>query len=75
MAILVREQIFRDDPILELPAAACSLISKSRGRFTKIIVQGLGPDRFPAAEDVKRLAVHGKHARGVGAIARRRRAY
>ena len=72
MAILVREQSW-DDPILELAAAApirWSPCSRAVGS-TRNHSAGLGaPIDLPAAEDVKRLAVHDKHARWpIGAIA------
>src|SRR5215470_6816207 len=72
MAILVREQIFRDDPVLELrrqPPFTCHHVVAWQVP-PEIIVQVLGSAiDLPAAEDVKRLAVHNEHARwAIGAI-------
>src|SRR5262245_24228977 len=72
MAILVREQIFRNDPVLELrrqPPFTCYHVV-ARQVPPEIVVQVLGSAiNLPAAKDVKRLAVHNEHARGpVGAI-------
>jgi hypothetical protein len=72
MAILVREQIVRDDPVLELrrqPPFACHHVV-ARQVPPEIIVQVLwSAVDLPAAEDVKCLAVHDEHARwSIGAI-------
>src|SRR5271166_5411613 len=72
MAILVREQIFRDNSILELrrqrPFTCHHVVARQVP--PEIIVQVLGSTiDLPAAEDVKRLAVHDEHARwSIGAI-------
>src|SRR5262245_3340788 len=72
MAILVREQIFRDDPVLELrrqPPFTCYHVVAWQVP-PEIVVQVLGSAiNLPAAKDVKRLAVHNEHARRpIGAI-------
>src|SRR5882762_2368499 len=72
MTILVREQIFRDDPVLELrrqrPFTCHHVVARQVP--PEIIVQVLGSAiDFPAAEYFKRLAVHDEHARWpIGAI-------
>src|SRR5262245_37005059 len=72
MARLVREQILRDDPVLELrrqPPFTCYHVV-ARQVPPKIVVQVLGSAiNLPAAKYVKRLAVHNEHARWpIGAI-------
>ena len=66
MPILVREQILRHDPVLELrrqPPFTCHHVVAGQVP-PEIIVQSLGSAiDLPAAEDVKRLAVHDEHAR------------
>jgi hypothetical protein len=72
MAILVREQILRHDPILELrrqpPLARHHVVARQVP--PEIIVQVLGAAvDFPAAQDIERLTVHDEDARRpVGAV-------
>ena len=72
MAILVREQVLRHDPVFELwwqPPFTCHHVV-ARQVPPEIVVQVLGSAiNLPAAKDVKRLAVHNEHARWpIGAI-------
>src|SRR5258707_4946522 len=72
MAILVREQIFRDDSVLELrqqPPFTCQHVIAWQVP-PEIIVQVLAPAiDLPAAENVKRLTIHDEHARwAIGAV-------
>jgi hypothetical protein len=66
MTILVGEQIFRDDPVLELrwqPPLTCHHVIAWQVP-PEIIVQVLGSAiDLPPAQDIKRLAVHDEHAR------------
>src|SRR5215216_6161489 len=72
MAILVREQVLWDDTVLELrrqpPLARHHVVARQVP--PEIIVQFLGSAvDLPAAEDVKRLAVHDEDARrSIGAV-------
>ena len=72
MAIFVREQIFRDDPVLELrrqpPFAGHHVVAWQVP--PEIIVQGLGTTvDLPASENIECLTVHNEDAgRAVGTI-------
>src|SRR3984893_1541167 len=72
MTVLVREQIFRDDPVLELrrqrPFTCHHVVARQVP--PEIIMQVLwSAIDLPAAEDIERLAVHDEHARWpIGAI-------
>src|SRR5262249_48963496 len=72
MALRGGEDILRDDPVLELrwqPPFTCHHVI-ARQVPPEIIVQALGSAiDLPAAEDVKRFAVHDEYARwSIGAL-------
>ena len=66
MAILVREQVLRHDPVLELrrqpPLARHHVVARQVP--PEVIVQVLGSAvDLPAAQDIERLAIHDEDAR------------
>src|SRR5436190_23625469 len=69
MAILVREQVLRHDPVLELwrqgPLTRHHVVARQVP--PEVIVLGLGSTvDLPAAQDFERLAVHDEDARRPG---------